>query len=74
MNTPTPPTPAPSGNAVTASMPTLGSLIGSAGGAAAVGALHVADPVLGGALVSLITALSTALFHFLGSKIGINLS
>lgn len=54
-------------------MPTLGSIVGSAGGAALAASIHVTDPVAVGSIVTGVTALVTALFHFLGGKFGVRL-
>lgn len=74
MNTPTPTPPPPaSSNLAQNTMPTLGSIVGSASGATLASALHVTDPVAVGSIVTGVTALVTALFHFLGAKFGVRL-
>jgi len=71
---PTPP-PANAGTPTQASMPTLGSILGTAAGVAAAGAFHL-DPtgLYGGALVSAIVGLFTAAFHWFSTKLNIPLS
>jgi len=69
------PPPSPQGNAATASLPTLGSILGTAAGVAAAGALHM-DPtgIYGGAVVSAIVGLFTAGFHWISSKLNVPLA
>jgi hypothetical protein len=71
MNTPSPPPPLPPGNLVTKTMPTLGSVIGSASGAAIAAAFKISDPLTVATLVTCTTALVTALFHWAGNKFGL---
>jgi hypothetical protein len=72
MNTPTPNGPPPT-TLASKTMPTLGSVIGSAVGAAIAAGFKITDPVAVASIVTVMTAGVTALFHWWGSKIGVNL-
>jgi hypothetical protein len=70
-------TPAPEPKPITLAaktMPTLGSIIGSAVGAAIAAACKITDPVTVATIVTVLTAGTTALFHWVGNKIGVNLA
>lgn len=73
---PTIPEPAPlpppmtAGQITAAGAPTLGAVVGSALGALIVAKLGTTDAVLGPSIVAAVTAGMTALFHWLGEKIG----
>lgn len=74
MNTPAPLPPASAGNPVTASGPTLGSIIGGALGIVAATKLGLnPTDITGGAVVSGIAGLFTALFHWGSQKLGVPL-
>jgi hypothetical protein len=68
-----PPTLPPAVHPAATVAPTLGSLIGSAAGLALAAVLHIPDPVNAGLVVSAVTGVVTAVFHWLGNKIGVNL-
>jgi len=70
MNTPDP---KPAATLAAKTMPTLGSIIGSALGAAIAAGFKVTDPVTVASIVTVLTAGTTSLFHWLGNKIGVNL-
>ncbi len=72
MNTRPPGDPPPVVTATHNSFPTLGSILGSVGGSVLVAKVGL-DPVNGGAVIAGVTGLATALFHWLGSKIGVSL-
>jgi hypothetical protein len=72
MNTPNPNGKPPTTLAAK-TLPTLGSIIGSAVGAAIAAGFKFTDPVTVAAIVTVVTAGTTALFHWVGSKIGVNL-
>lgn len=61
---------APSLTTTQASMPTLGAVIGSALGAYVSSKLGLSDPLSGHAIVVVTTGLATALFHWVGTKLG----
>ncbi len=70
MNTPNPSSPAV-GPPTSPAMPTIGSVIGSVlGGIVVTKAGLGADPVLGGTVLTGITAVVTGLFHWLGTRLG----
>jgi hypothetical protein len=68
MNTPAPPPQTPTQN----SLPTAGALIGSVLGSVVANQLKL-DPVAAGSLIAGVTTFVTALFHFLGTKLGVPL-
>ena len=70
MNTPDPRPPA---TLAAKTLPTLGSIIGSAIGAAIAAGFKLTDPVSVASLVTVVTAGTTALFHWLSARTGINL-
>lgn len=73
MSTAPPPTvnPPPSSTTpVTATMPTLGAVVGSVAGSVLADKIGFTDPVMAGTVLTGITAVVTALFHWLGSKLG----
>jgi hypothetical protein len=72
MNTPNPNGKTPATLAAK-TMPTLGSIIGSAVGAAIAAGFKITDPVTVATVVTVVTAGTTALFHWVGNKIGVNL-
>ena len=75
MNTPQPnDRPHPVATTAKVSLPTLGSILGSAGGVTLAAKLGITDPVTVGTLVTIVTAIVTGLCHFIGEKIGVNLS
>jgi hypothetical protein len=51
-------------------MPTLGAVVGSALGAFINSKLGPLDPLLGPTVVTVTTAMVTALFHWFGTKLG----
>jgi hypothetical protein len=69
----TPPDPKPPTTLASKTMPTLGSVLGSALGAAIAAACKLSDPVAVASIVTVVTAGVTALFHWWGGKIGVNL-
>jgi hypothetical protein len=68
MNSP-PPTPL---TPTQASLPTIGAVLGSGLGSVLVDKLGL-DPVAAGSVIAGCTALATALFHWIGSKLGVPL-
>jgi len=72
MNTPNPNGKPPT-TLASKTMPTLGSIIGSALGAALAAGFKITDPMTVATVVTVMTAGTTALFHWVGSKIGVNL-
>ncbi len=72
MTDPTPPvtTPVPL-TATQATLPTLGSIIGSALGALITAKVAPHDPLVGSTIVTLTTGLITGLFHLVGTKLGL---
>lgn len=78
MNTPTQDPPIPSntvGRSTVASLPTVGSIVGSLGAAWAMQKLGMSplDGGMGSMTFSAIAGTVTALFHAVGAKIGVNL-
>lgn len=76
MNTPNPVPGAPAGTAPATgpAMPTLGSILGAVAGTAIIAKTgQQNDPVVAGAILSATGAFFTALFHWIGTKIGVNL-
>jgi hypothetical protein len=71
MNTP-PPDPVAPQTATQNSLPTAGALLGSVFGSVLAHALKL-DPVAAGSVIAGVTTLATAVFHFLGSKLGVPL-
>ena len=71
---PTTPAPAaipnPSLTTTQATLPTLGAVVGSALGAFINSKLGALDPLLGSTVVTVTTALVTALFHWAGTRLG----
>jgi len=53
-----------------ASLPTLGATIGSAVGALVAAKVGGNDPLIGNTITVAVTALFTALFHWVGTKFG----
>ncbi len=70
MTDPTPPSPPIALTTTQAAAPTLGSIIGSALGAYLTSKLAPSDPLLGSALVSVVTGVVTGLFHLVATKLG----
>jgi hypothetical protein len=70
MNTPDPKPPT---TLAVKTLPTLGSIIGSAIGAAIAAGFKLTDPVSVAAVVTVVTAGTTALFHWLSARTGVNL-
>jgi hypothetical protein len=60
------PPPTPTQN----TLPTAGAVLGSVLGSVLASKLNL-DPVMGGSTVAGVTALLTAFFHFLASKLGV---
>ena len=77
MNTPNPiPSGSPAGTSAPTNpaMPTLGSILGAVVGTTIITKTgQMSDPVTSGAILSATGAFFTALFHWLGTKIGVNL-
>ena len=71
MNTPAAPLQPPP-TATQNTLPTAGALVGSVLGSVLANKLQL-DPVAGGSVIAGITTVCTALFHFLGSKLGVPL-
>lgn len=65
MNTPVPPKSAPP-----PALPTLGAMLGSMVGSVVVAKGALTDPVVAASVLTGITGLFTAVFHWLGAKIG----
>jgi hypothetical protein len=53
-----------------AALPTLGATFGSALGAVLAAKVGGADPLIGNTIATLTTAVVTALFHWVGTKLG----
>jgi hypothetical protein len=68
MNTPDPPLQPPQ-TATQNSLPTAGALLGSVLGSVLADVLKL-DPVAAASLIASLTTIATALFHFVGSKLG----
>ena len=64
------PVPKPPLTATQATLPTLGATIGSAVGAIVAAKVGGNDPLIGNTITAAVTAVFTALFHWVGTKRG----
>jgi hypothetical protein len=61
----------PPASLATTTLPTVGSLVGSASGAAIAALFKVTDPMSVALIVTAVTGVVTALFHWVGVKLDV---
>jgi cobalamin synthase len=69
-----PPVTAPPLTGAQATMPTLGSILGSIGGTLLAAKIGATDPLISNSIVVGTTAFVTGFFHWLGQKFGVTLA